>query len=362
LKNLKQSKLAALIDSMAVMLTEESEKLSVNKSGIIVDWLVEFDSELIRTKQDVQVSLLFGKSIQIYRPYFLSLLIHQANWSTIAMALEKLLNQSNSGIYDPSSVLDFIDAIIRSPKLWQGRDKAVAKHEQIEFVLKLDNDRIKAFIDYILREEEILQSKSSKMNDRVALLLNCCDVNELSLKMIQNHLETSILEKSVKEKFIQRLYMQVPTLFVAPKCGVEMDAIADPIGCTSDKLSHTIITTIASLTKRESFQALNQDIELSLRKLAATHPVLLLRELSLIASLLAGRGHMDLHVLRQEFHIPFFTQILGVLELLRPLIFNDVYKNGLHRAINCYFHLLQVRNLMKFQLFVNEFDKFSTFR
>lgn len=153
-KNLKQSKLAHLINSMCCMLKDDAEKLSVNKTGIIVDWLVQFDSELIRTNQDVQISLLFGKGVQVYRPYFLSLLIHQANWSTIAMALEKLLNQVNSGIYDPTTVLDFIDAIIRNLKLWQGRDKAIPKHEQIEFVINFDESQTRAFINYILKEEE----------------------------------------------------------------------------------------------------------------------------------------------------------------------------------------------------------------
>lgn len=290
LKNLKQSKLAALIDCMVVMLNEEGEKLNVNKCGIIVDWLVQFDSELIRTNQEVQVSLLFGKNIQIYRPYFLSLLIHQANWSTIAMALSKLLNQNNSGIYDSSSVLDFVDACVRNPKMWQGRDKAVAKHEQLEYVLTLDNDKIKAFIDYILREEEtMILTGESKMNDRVTLLLNCVNPKELSLKMIRGHLESSILEKRVKDKFMQRLYMNIPHMFLAPKCQdsmAEMDAITDSVGCASDKWSHTIITTISSLSYTRDFQAFSQDVELTLRKLASTHPVLLLRELPLIASLL----------------------------------------------------------------------------
>lgn len=192
-KNLKQSKLAHLINSMCVMLKDDAEKLSVNKTGIIVDWLVQFDSEMIRTNQDVQVSFLFGKNIQVYRPYFLSLLIHQANWSTIAMALEKLLHQCNSGIYDPTSVLDFIDAIIRNPKLWQGRDKAIPKHEQIENVLIFDENKTKAFIDYILIEEERLQVlkiccclslltfsaflfffRSIKVNQKLTIVLHCC--------------------------------------------------------------------------------------------------------------------------------------------------------------------------------------------
>lgn len=361
LKNLKQSKLAALIDCMAVMLKEDSEKLNVNKSGIIVDWLVQFDSELIRTNQDVQVSLLFGKHIQVYRPYFLSLLIHQANWSTIALAIEKLLNQCNSGIYDPSSVLDFVDAITRNPKLWQGRDKAVAKHEQAEYVLTLDDDKIRAFIDYILREEEILIAVlESKMNERVSLLLNCVNPKELSLKMIREHLESSILEKRVKDKFMQKLYMNIPHMFVAPNCQdaiSNLDAITDTLGCNSDKWAHTIITTIASLSNKRDFEAFGQDVELTLRKMAATHPILLLRELPMIASLMAGRGHMDMRVLRQGHHISLFGQILSVLELLRPHIFDDAYKIGLHRVINCYFHMLQAHSLAWLMCRLMEFLK-----
>lgn len=351
-KNLQQTKLANLINSMCVMLKEDSEKLNVNKTGIILDWLVQFDSELIRTNQDVQVSLLFGKNIQIYRPYLLSLLIHQANWSTIAMAIEKLLNPNNSGIYDPSSVLDFIDAIIRNPKLWQGRDKAVPKHEQFEYVLILDDAKIKAFIDYILREEESNRSAilESKMNKRVSLLLNCAMANELSLKMIREHLKSNNLDHCIKNKFLRRLYMSIPHMFLDVKDDQIMNSIiTDVIELTvkdsnesvSDKWIHTIITTIASLSNPRDFQALSSDTELTLRKFAATHPTLLLRELSLISSLLTGRGHMDLHILRQEHHIAFFNQILGILDLLQPYIFEDVYMNALHKALNSYLILLQ---------------------
>lgn len=82
------------------------------------------------------------------------------------------------------------------------------------------------------------------------------------------------------------------------------------------------------------------EMELVLRKLAASHPALLLRELSVLAALLNGRAHMDLHVLRSEHHLALFQQVLGVLELLQPFIFDDVYYSGLHSALNCYFILL----------------------
>lgn len=85
---------------------------------------------------------------------------------------------------------------------------------------------------------------------------------------------------------------------------------------------------------------MSQEMELVVRKLAASHPSLLLRELSVLAALLKGRAHMDLHVLRSEHHLALFQQVLGVLELLQPLIFDDVYYNGLQSALNCYFMLL----------------------
>lgn len=347
-KNLKQSKLAHLINSMCVMLKEENDNLSINKKGIILDWLVEFDSELIRTNQDVQISLLFGKTIQIYRPYLLSLLIHQANWSTIHLAIEKLFNPINSGIYDPTSVLDFTDAIIRNPKMWQGRDKAVPKHEQIEYVLNLDEHNTKAFIDYILQEEENMTAANSesKMNERVILLLSCIRPNELSLQNVLENLETSLLGQNVKNKFLRRLYLSIPNLFIDSDMNDIINEsneliIKESNSSISDKWIHTVITTLASLSNQKDFQAIGLDMELPLRKFAATYPVLLLRHLPLIASLLAGRGHMDLHILRQEHHIAFFNQILGTLELLQPMIFEDVYMAGLHKALQSFFILLQ---------------------
>lgn len=346
LQSLKQSRLSALIDCMAVMLKEDTDRLTVNKSGIIVDWLVQLDSELIRTNLDVQTSLLFGKSIQIYRPYFLSLLIHQANWSTIALALDKLLNLNNStGIYDPTSVLDFIDAIIRSPKLWQGRDKGLSNREQHEFVLTLADEKVKAFIDYILREEEMLIANcESKMNERVSLLLTCVHAKNVSLKLIHRHLEHSKCDQRVKDRFLQRLYMKLPHLFLSTKDKkviAEMEVMTDSFNSSGDKFTHTVVTMISSLTSNRDFQQFNQDVELILRKFAACHPALLLRELPLLASMVAGKSHMDLRLLRQEHHIAFLGQIMGIFELLRPRIFSDTYKVPLHSALTCYMQILQ---------------------
>lgn len=191
-----------------------------------------------------------------------------------------------------------------------------------------------------------IDKKDSKMNDRIALLLSCVDEKTLSLKMIRSHLDSLSIEKSIKDKFLHRLYMSIPHMFLNNNEVMSSNAICEEImkdssGSVGDKWTHTIITTIGSLTNSRDFQSLSSDTELALRKFAASHPTLLLRELSLIASLLAGRGHMDLHVLRQEHHISFFNQILGILDLLQPMIFEDIFTIGLHRALQCFFTLFQ---------------------
>lgn len=171
------------------------------------------------------------------------------------------------------------------------------------------------------------------------------DEKTFNLKMIRSHLESLPLEQSIKDKFMLRLYMSIPHMFLNNNEAMSSNAICQEIikdssGSIGDKWTHTIITTVSSLTNSRDFQGLSSDTELALRKFAASHPTLLLRELSLIASLLTGRGHMDLHVLRQEHHISFFNQILGILDLLQPLIFEDIYTNGLHKALQCFFTLL----------------------
>lgn len=42
----------------------------------------------------------------------------------------------------PVSVLDFLTALTQSPKLWQGRDKAIPKHYHPEDVLYLNSDQV----------------------------------------------------------------------------------------------------------------------------------------------------------------------------------------------------------------------------
>lgn len=50
---------------------------------------------------------------------------------------------------------------------------------------------------------------------------------------------------------------------------------------------------------------------------------------------------MDVLVLRIEHHLALFHQVLGLIELMQPKIFEDCYQEGLHAALDCYFSFLQ---------------------
>lgn len=72
----------------------------------------------------------------------MSLLLQRSSWSLLYGMVVKLLSSADSG-YCPVSTLDFLAALRQSPKLWQGRDKAVPKHYHVENVLHLDTSQVK---------------------------------------------------------------------------------------------------------------------------------------------------------------------------------------------------------------------------
>lgn len=90
--------------------------------------------------------LLFGriKNPPSCRPYALAMLVHQASWTTLGRCTQQLLDPSGGAAdYDPKVVLDFLTALIKVPKLWQGREKHVPKHRQPEELLNLDHRQVK---------------------------------------------------------------------------------------------------------------------------------------------------------------------------------------------------------------------------
>lgn len=318
-------------------IVKSENEFQLNKNGLLIDWLADIDSELIfSTKSSLDV--MFSRSLPQFRFYLLSLLSHQASWSTLHSIVSKLLGTYNIE-FDSTSVIHFIAALIRNPRLWQGREKNNSKHYRIEYVLLLNDKQLKVFTDYILSEENL---DAEKLSSRVITLLQCTPPELLDLKELVSYVRTeSTASKTLKSQFLQQLYLNIPPMkfSVLDLNEVYLADATQLTNCETDKVTNNIMTALSSLNTAKDFQAMSQHMELLLRKLAASHPSLVLRQISMMASLLQGRAHMDLHVLRSSYHIPLFIQVFGILELLQPLIFENSYRDSLHSALECYFSL-----------------------
>lgn len=118
------------------------DETAAEKTGLLVDWLSAMELEIANSDQDkLQVDLLFSEKNLPFRPLLISLLLQRASWQSLYNLVGYLLSQ-NSGNVCPVSVLDYLTALIKSPRLWQGRDKAVPKHARSEDVLKLNENQV----------------------------------------------------------------------------------------------------------------------------------------------------------------------------------------------------------------------------
>ncbi|XP_055374259.1 integrator complex subunit 1 [Condylostylus longicornis] len=341
-----------LVEALVSVLKIDSNKNEVkmeeccfDKKGILVDWLAEVDSELITVNKILQMDLLFGCTSNEFKFYMLSLLCHQANWQTLSESLKFLLSIYKKN-YDCSAVLNFIDALIHNPKMWQGRDKAVPKHEQKEYILTLTMPQAKVFTEYALNEslKEIeLNGESNvtneKLSSRVTLFIKIVDEKTFEIMELVQFVRSYDCLDTLKQKFLQQIYLMLPTIKFLDD---ELETIyttnaQNLVACRSDKITNFIITTFTSLQTQKDYQAMGSDSELLIRKLAASHPTLFLRQLAVLSALIQGKAHMDIQVLRTEYHVSRLHQVVRILELLQPLVFEDVYRQAFQMSLDCYF-------------------------
>lgn len=260
---LRKSNTSFLIQSLASVLKSieiKSEPESTSRlfksdhKGLIVDWLCEIDSELITSNPDIQMELLFSSSPRQFRFYMLSLLSHQVSWATLHTSITKLLSKYNPS-FDASSVLDFVQAVVNNPKLWQGRDKAKPKHEEREYVLTfLKETEIHTLVDYILNSSE------AKIPSRILFFIKSINPNCIDLKELICYVENHAASVATKEILLQNLYSNIPSIkFLKPELKNVYDAnLMEVIACPADKVIQYIITTIASLSNIRDFQAMAQ--------------------------------------------------------------------------------------------------------
>ncbi|KAG7262275.1 hypothetical protein CRUP_024973 [Coryphaenoides rupestris] len=243
-------------EERAVKKEAESSSSEVSRaslsSGLLVDWLERLDPEVTSVCPELQQKLLFalnkGRGSPSYRPYLLALLTHQSNWSTLLQCISAVLSKRR----DHSST-----SSTSSTSATTGPDPTAC----------------------------------SLIQSRLPLLLSCCGADVGNIRRVCEYLV------SCTKKWADS--------------GDHRDRDTGPF-CTLDVLVHRLVSLLAETGESKSAESRMSDANLACRKLAVSHPVLLLRHLPMIAGLLRGRMHLNLQEFRQHNHLTFFTNVLAI--------------------------------------------------
>lgn len=337
-----------------------------SKFCFFVDWLENLEPKIISSFPKSQCHLLFslvgmqGESITVpFRPYLLALLIHQSSWEVLHYYINTILNTSTDVKFDPTSVLDFLHACIYIPKIWQGRYKKKNKRGNEEDILALTEYQTKSVINYILEEATMKYSLENKgivsktngyhtLEQRLKLLLMCLALRRSLINSSIQYLLEIISEGGLRSRHAHELllqaYHQVPSVlslvsdtvsFLTEASGIKS------IHCKLDIISHTLLISLARTDSTKNCFAKMAKIEFICKKLASSHPFLLLRQLPMMTSLLRGRVHLEYHLFRLQNHIALFSCYLSILELLPPYIFKNEYCSDLNNILTLYMDVFQ---------------------
>uniref|UniRef100_A0A3Q2GA51 Integrator complex subunit 1 n=1 Tax=Cyprinodon variegatus TaxID=28743 RepID=A0A3Q2GA51_CYPVA len=355
-------------------------------SGLLVDWLEHLDPEVTSVCPDLQQKLLFAlnkaRGTPAYRPYLLALLTHQSNWSTLLQCISALLSKHKDYKLDPSSALDFLWACSHIPRIWQGRDHKIPQKKTEKFVLRLSSEELISLVDLILSESKLSslnspstdkgcldQASCSLIQSRLPLLHSYCDGSLENIKKVSEYLIncTKKWDDSTMNKWCQNLLLQIYLHFpeviqhvTLPRDTFSSGGAADGSSCKLDVLVHRLVSLLADGGDSKSAEGRVSDANLACRKLAVSHPVLLLRHLPMIAGLLHGRIHLNMQEFRQQNHMTFFINVLAILELLQPLVFDSDHQRALQDCLLSFMKVLQNFQRSRSPLiFINKFLQFT---
>uniref|UniRef100_A0AAX7UUE0 Integrator complex subunit 1 n=1 Tax=Astatotilapia calliptera TaxID=8154 RepID=A0AAX7UUE0_ASTCA len=348
-----QNGTAGSVAMVISLLLQESEERAVKKevdsnngsevtksglsSGLLVDWLERLDPEVTSVCPDLQQKLLFRRCLlgtPAYRPYLLALLTHQSNWSTLLQCISALLSKRRDYKLDPSSALDFLWACSHIPRIWQGRDQKIPQKKTEKFVLRLSSEELISLMDLILSESE-LNSHDTLQDDKNSVDQAPCSLIQSRLPLLHSY-----------------------CLYYLKICCIYRQRLL----CFFIFLGFFFFRLIFSLSilNSKSAESRVSDANLACRKLAVSHPVLLLRHLPMIAGLLHGRMHLNMQEFRQQNHMTFFSNVLAILELLQPLVFHSDHQRALQDCLLSFMKVLQNFQRTRSPLvFINKFLQFT---
>ncbi|EFX68116.1 hypothetical protein DAPPUDRAFT_330438 [Daphnia pulex] len=205
--------------------------------GLLVDWL---DPEIITAQPDLEMRLLLGKTPNppSCRPYALAMLVHQASWATLRKSV-----------------------LIKVPKLWQGRDKHVPKHQQPEELLNLNHQQLFRLAECIMSEfVHQTQEKDRALHilqERSQLLLSCCGgstkMEVLLARDVADLAGSAVKSERLKtaQQLLLRLNVRAPhVITILSKTSFaqfdDSKTLVTAVPCSIDSMALTLISSLTS--------------------------------------------------------------------------------------------------------------------
>ena len=300
---LKKKETKSLIEDMAKMLIEEKGELSKNQSskkGLISDWLQKIDPELKGLTPELRQRLLFNKN-----PHLLTVFSHLSDWKELKETINGILvSTSAANDYEAKSVIDFLATCVYLKMQWQCNDKHKPKHDSgPQDVLGLSQEQVERVLDLTIAEavqsdQEIIKTIKS----RIPLILSCLNTLEkankamayLQMKKTDDGEDDSKNKESlVVKNLIIQIYMKLPQSLIHPWQALKKSDTTDEDDkhdddhenddtSEVDTVSHFLLSALASTQHGRGWTDQMREFEAAARKLAATHPLLLLRNLPLL--------------------------------------------------------------------------------
>ena len=209
-----------------------------------------------------------------------------------------------------------------------------------------------AIVDLTVEENLAKERKAI----RELLLQIYMKVPHCILHLVESNRAATYGSKLEEEHFMLRLFPQTENAPMNPNFNstsnnLDTDPAQWPYSTSQysvvDIVSHTLLSSLAATQAGRAWGQQMQEFESAARKVAATHPILMLRNLPLIAASLRGRTQYDFTFFRSRNHMTLYNMMLGLLELMSPFVFKSENKHGLQEALICYFEMMAAYYLRK---------------
>ncbi|XP_061168184.1 integrator complex subunit 1-like [Saccostrea echinata] len=344
-----------------------SNSMTTSMALLFVDWLELLDPELVANIPDLQQQLLFAREklgttsrqslVHNSKSYLLTLLTHQSSWASLQRCINCLLQADEAPRFSPTAVLDFLWACHQIPKIWRGRERRTPKNHTPENVLGLNPYHLIALINYIVEEsillfpdskgedKKVFTSRQTSIASRIELLMLCIADNHSNLQRVVTHIRdipSTSSSKMLYQQLLVELYSQCPKVisWLSDVQGAFFDGqLSQSMITQVDIVSHRLLTCLGQAGNGKTAEDKMYDANIACRKLASQHPLLMLRQLPLIAALLKGKTQFTFGEMRHKNYLLLFTHVLGLMETLQPHIFRKDY-TALADVIDSYFSLI----------------------